>query len=96
MTALIAGFSVGFSLILAIGAQNAFVLRQGLRRSHVFAVALTCSLSDALLIVLGVPASRQFLRGCLKLHHSWFGLVLHFCSCTAPLGSEQPGLGVNS
>ena len=56
MTALIAGFSVGFSLILAIGAQNAFVLRQGLRRSHVFAVALTCSLSDALLIVLGVTS----------------------------------------
>ncbi|WP_425049581.1 LysE/ArgO family amino acid transporter [Psychromarinibacter sp. S121] len=48
------GFATGFSLILAIGAQNAFVLRQGLRREHVFAVCLTCALSDAVLIALGV------------------------------------------
>ena len=54
MTALVAGFSLGFSLILAIGAQNAFVLRQGLRRAHVFAVALTCAVSDAVLIAMGV------------------------------------------
>jgi len=51
---LLAGFGLGFSLILAIGAQNAFVLRQGLARSHVFAVCLTCALSDAILIVAGV------------------------------------------
>ena len=49
-----AGFYLGFSLILAIGAQNAFVLRQGLRRAHVLPVVLTCSLSDAALIALGV------------------------------------------
>lgn len=49
-----AGFALGFSLILAIGAQNAFVLKQGLRRAHVFAVCLTCALSDAILIVAGV------------------------------------------
>lgn len=49
-----AGFALGFSLILAIGAQNAFVLRQGLRRSHVFAICLTCAISDATLIVVGV------------------------------------------
>ncbi|MFS4438328.1 L-lysine exporter [Paracoccaceae bacterium GXU_MW_L88] len=52
--ALISGFSLGFSLILAIGAQNAFVLRQGLRREHVFWVVLTCALSDAILIAAGV------------------------------------------
>ncbi|MBF9032413.1 LysE family transporter [Rhodobacterales bacterium HKCCE3408] len=52
----LAGFSLGFSLILAIGPQNAFVLRQGLRRSHVFAVALTCALSDAVLITVGVTS----------------------------------------
>ena len=51
---MIAGFGLGLSLILAIGAQNAFVLRQGIRRSHVFAVCLTCALSDALLIAAGV------------------------------------------
>lgn len=49
-----AGFALGLSLIMAIGAQNAFVLRQGIRRSHVFAVCLTCAFSDALLIGAGV------------------------------------------
>ena len=49
-----AGLTMGLSLILAIGAQNAFVLRQGLRGEHVFVICLTCALSDAILIVLGV------------------------------------------
>ncbi|MEO0823660.1 MAG: LysE family transporter [Pseudomonadota bacterium] len=48
------GFATGFSLILAIGAQNAFVLRQGLLRAHVFWVCLVCALSDAVLIAAGV------------------------------------------
>ena len=48
------GFLVSISLILAIGAQNAFVLRQGLRREHVFAVVAVCALSDAILIAVGV------------------------------------------
>lgn len=48
------GFAIGGSLIIAIGAQNAFVLRQGIKREHVFAVALFCALSDAILIALGV------------------------------------------
>lgn len=56
MTAFLAGLSLGLSLILAIGAQNAFVLRQGLRRAHVLAVVLTCAVSDALLIALGVTS----------------------------------------
>ena len=50
----IQGFLTGFSLILAIGAQNAFVLRQGIRREHVAAVVAVCAVSDALLIVAGV------------------------------------------
>jgi L-lysine exporter family protein LysE/ArgO len=54
MSAAVAGFALGLSLILAIGAQNAYVLRQGLRRSHVLAVCLTCALSDAILITAGV------------------------------------------
>jgi L-lysine exporter family protein LysE/ArgO len=54
MAAATSGFLLGMSLILAIGAQNAFVLRQGLRREHVFAVCLTCALSDAVLIAAGV------------------------------------------
>jgi L-lysine exporter family protein LysE/ArgO len=51
---LFAGFALGFSLIMAIGAQNAFVLRQGLRRQHVFWICLACAGSDALLIAAGV------------------------------------------
>lgn len=54
MQALLFGFSLGFSLILAIGAQNAFVLKQGLKDEHVFLVCLICALSDALLILAGV------------------------------------------
>ncbi|MEO5615813.1 MAG: LysE/ArgO family amino acid transporter [Cypionkella sp.] len=52
--AAIHGYLVSLSLILAIGAQNAFVLRQGLRREHVGVVVLACAISDALLIALGV------------------------------------------
>jgi L-lysine exporter family protein LysE/ArgO len=48
------GMSVGLGLIVAIGAQNAFVLRQGLRGEHVLAVCLVCAASDAALIALGV------------------------------------------
>lgn len=54
MTALAAGFGTGLSLIVAIGAQNAFVLRQGLHRDAVLQVVAICALSDALLITLGV------------------------------------------
>ena len=48
------GFVLGLSLIVAIGAQNAFVLRQGLLRQHVLAVCLVCAVSDAVLIAAGV------------------------------------------
>ena len=50
----ISGFLLGLSLIIAIGSQNAFVLKQGLRREHVFIVCLFCAVSDALLISAGV------------------------------------------
>ncbi|MFY8113336.1 MAG: LysE family transporter, partial [Rhabdaerophilum sp.] len=50
----VSGFLIGGGLIIAIGAQNAFILRQGIRREHVFPLALICSVSDALLIALGV------------------------------------------
>ncbi|WP_192966146.1 LysE/ArgO family amino acid transporter [Phycobacter azelaicus] len=53
-SSLVSGFALGFSLIMAIGAQNAFVLRQGLRQEHVFWICLTCAGSDAVLIYAGV------------------------------------------
>ncbi|TLP57593.1 amino acid transporter [Parasedimentitalea maritima] len=64
---LFAGFALGFSLIMAIGSQNAFVLRQGLRRQHVFWICLTCATSDALLITAGVMGF-----GSLTLVWPWF------------------------
>ncbi|MER7692687.1 LysE/ArgO family amino acid transporter [Streptomyces sp. NPDC097610] len=54
LTAAAAGFGTGLTLIVAIGAQNAFVLRQGIRREAVLAVVGICAVSDALLIALGV------------------------------------------
>lgn len=50
----LSGFFLGLSLIVAIGAQNAFILRQGLLRQHVFVLCLICAASDALLIAAGV------------------------------------------
>lgn len=49
-----AGFFLGAGLIMAIGAQNAYILRQGLLRQHVFVLCLICALADALLIVVGI------------------------------------------
>jgi L-lysine exporter family protein LysE/ArgO len=54
LSSALAGVGLGLSLIVAIGAQNLFVLRQGLRREHVIPVAAICAISDAALIVLGV------------------------------------------
>lgn len=54
MFSYLSGFGTGLSLIVAIGAQNAFVLRQGLVRRFVFPVVAICALSDLILIVLGV------------------------------------------
>ncbi|PWR21743.1 LysE/ArgO family amino acid transporter [Zavarzinia compransoris] len=70
---LLTGFGSGLGLIMAIGAQNAFVLRQGLIRRHVFAVCLVCALSDALLITLGITA-----LGTVKAALPWAEPVLRY------------------
>ena len=57
LTAFFQGFVLGAGLIIAIGSQNAFVLRQGLKREHVFLICLVCALSDALLITIGVSGT---------------------------------------
>ena len=57
------GFLLGASLIVAIGAQNAFVLRQGLKRRFVFLVCFVCSLSDAVLIAAGVAGLGRLVAG---------------------------------
>ena len=83
MLTFLAGLGTGLSLIIAIGAQNAFVLRQGLKREHVFLVVLFCALSDALLITLGVaglgsliqalPVLLEFMRFGGAAYLIWFG-----------------------
>ena len=60
MSYLILGFITGLSLILAIGAQNIFVIEQGLKKQHVFLVCLICSLSDLILIFLGIFLFEYF------------------------------------
>ncbi len=84
MIALLPGFLTGLSLIIAIGAQNAFVIRQGLSRSHVLLVVLICAASDAFLIFLGTgglgtliqskPDLLEFIRWFGVLYLTWFGI----------------------
>lgn len=62
INAFLTGFFLGLSLIIAIGAQNAFVIRQGILRQHIFYIALFCSISDALLIIIGVSGISYFLN----------------------------------
>ncbi|MFK7870700.1 MAG: LysE/ArgO family amino acid transporter [Roseobacter sp.] len=71
--AFLPGFFLGLSLILAIGAQNAFVLRQGLRQQHIFIVCLACALSDAILIVAGVAGF-----GALAEAVPWFETAMRY------------------
>jgi L-lysine exporter family protein LysE/ArgO len=62
LAAALEGFFLGAGLIVAIGAQNAFVLRQGLERRHVFAVATVCAVSDAVLIAAGVAGLGSLIQ----------------------------------
>ncbi|NDW44797.1 LysE/ArgO family amino acid transporter [Ruegeria sp. PrR005] len=71
--AFFAGYALSLGLILAIGAQNAFVLRQGIRREHVFVVCLTCAFSDALLITAGVAGF-----GSLTQTADWFEPLMRY------------------
>tara|TARA_B100000029_G_scaffold31628_1_gene30114 strand:- start:24 stop:638 length:615 start_codon:yes stop_codon:yes gene_type:complete len=60
MNFLLLGFFTGFSLILAIGAQNIFVIEQGLKKQYIFLVCLICSVSDLILIFLGIFLFEYF------------------------------------
>jgi len=60
MSFLLLGFITGFSLILAIGAQNIFVIEQGLKKQYIFLVCLICSISDLILIFLGIFLFEYF------------------------------------
>ena len=62
MDLLLLGFFTGLSLILAIGAQNIFVIEQGLKKQHIFLVCLICSLSDLILIFVGIFLFHYFVQ----------------------------------
>ena len=62
MEYLVLGFFTGLSLILAIGAQNIFVIEQGLKKKHIFLVCFVCSISDLILIFLGIFLFHYFIQ----------------------------------
>ena len=70
------GLILGFSLIIAIGAQNGFVLRQGLLGKHILSVVLFCSFSDALLIFIGISGASSFLTDFVQKYSTWMFLAV--------------------
>ena len=94
LSAFLTGFILGFALILAIGAQNSFVLRQGLMGRHIFIVALFCSLSDALLISIGVAGISIFLNNYIDLVSDWlFGISAIWLAGYGLLRLRDAGIG---
>ena len=62
LSAFLTGLFLGLSLIVAIGAQNAFVIRSGILRNNIFYIALFCAISDSLLIIIGIAGISFFLK----------------------------------
>jgi len=80
MSFLVLGFFTGLSLILAIGAQNIFVIEQGLKKQYVFLVCLICSISDLILIFLGIFLFEYFNIWVFRLGINGFILSFIFAS----------------
>ena len=76
MEVLLLGFFTGLSLILAIGAQNIFVIEQGLKKQHIFLVCLICSLSDLILIFIGIFLFHYFVQYFNSIIEIIFNLLL--------------------
>lgn len=74
MNVFLTGLLLGGSLIIAIGAQNAYVLKQGLLRSHVFLICLICSMSDAILITIGTTGVGKIVEN----HPNWLTGITWF------------------
>jgi L-lysine exporter family protein LysE/ArgO len=108
VSALIAGFLTGLSLIVAIGAQNAYVLRMGLSKHHVPVVVGICTISDITLILLGIggiggivksaPSSLQILRWVGVVYLSYFAIRLFMKAMKpgslSPSDADKPSLRV--
>ena len=82
LSAFFTGFFLGLSLIVAIGAQNAFVLRQGIIGQHVFYIAIFCSVADALLIILGVAGITYLINDFInEISNILFGFSAFWITC---------------
>jgi L-lysine exporter family protein LysE/ArgO len=102
--ALIPGFLAGLALIIAIGAQNAFVIKQGLLKQHVLLIVLICAFADACLIFLGTgglgtliqrhPSLLEFIRWFGVVYLTWFGLKSVRSAFTAQSLRAAEGDGV--
>lgn len=81
MQAFAYGLSTGFSLIIAIGAQNVFVLKQGLKQQHIFWVCFICALSDSLLIAAGVSGMTKVVSDFpqIVVVARYVGVIFLFC-----------------
>lgn len=74
MNIFLTGLLLGGGLIIAIGSQNAYVLKQGLLRSHVFIICLICALSDAILITIGTTGIGKIIES----HPDWLKAITWF------------------
>jgi L-lysine exporter family protein LysE/ArgO len=96
MIAVLPGFLTGLSLIIAIGAQNAFVIRQGLTKKFVLLTVLICAFSDALLITLGASGLGALIKSNRNILEfvRWFGVVylLWFAFKSAKSAFKQTSL----
>ena len=95
------GFLTGLSLILAIGAQNVFVIEQGLKKQHVFLVCLICSISDLILIFLGIFLFHYFTQYFSQVLELIFNILLiiflvHFIYSKIKLFNTRVYLDQNS
>ena len=98
MSFLLLGFFTGLSLILAIGAQNIFVIEQGLKKQYVFLVCLICSLSDLILIFLGIflfEYFRNFITDTVELFFNLLLLIFLVYFITNKIRFNYDNLSIN-
>ncbi len=95
MLSFFAGLGLGLSLIVAIGAQNVFVLRQGIRREHVLVVVLICAISDAALIAVGVSGLGYLVESMpeLVVIARWLGAAFLVCYAVLAARRAMKGTG---
>ena len=94
--AALSGFVLSLSLILAIGAQNSFVIRQGLLNQHVLAVVLFCGFADMTLICIGVLGLGQLLAPLFDLYRQWLFVLAALWLASYGLFRLRDGLRINT